>query len=50
MKKLYSLPQTDTLPFVGRERIMDGTTMGDSGVPINPSEPVEPGDPGALMM
>ena len=50
MKKTYYLPQTDIIQHVALKSIMDGTTVSGGNIPINPSEPVDPNDPGALMM
>ena len=50
MKKTYYLPQTDIIQHVALKSIMDATTLNGDNVPIGPSEPVDPNDPGALMM
>ena len=47
MKKTYYLPQTDIIQHVALKSIMDATTVSGGNVPIDPSDP---NDPGALMM
>ena len=51
MKKTYYLPQTDIIQYVALKSIMDATTINGNNIGIDPGDgPVDPSDPGALMM